>query len=119
MLATGPHDGLVELIPHVVTFQSVQRDVLRYLRQYNETSSEMNKAMARYTRSFAGYSVFSFVMGIGDRHLENILLARDGRLLHVDFGYILGHDPKPFPPPMKISREMVEVFGGPQSVRYT
>ena len=30
-----------------------------------------------------------------------------GNLFHVDFGYILGRDPKPLPPPMKLSKEMV------------
>lgn len=35
-----------------------------------------------------------------------------GKLFHVDFGYILGRDPKPMPPPMKLSKEMVEAMGG-------
>jgi len=30
-----------------------------------------------------------------------------GNLFHIDFGYILGRDPKPLPPPMKLSKEMV------------
>lgn len=30
----------------------------------------------------------------------------------MDFGYILGRDPKPFPPPMKLCKEMVEAMGG-------
>jgi phosphatidylinositol 3-kinase len=50
---------------------------------------------------------FSFV-----RHLDNLLLRNDGSLLHVDFGFILGRDPKPFPPPMKLCKEMVEAMGG-------
>ena len=33
-----------------------------------------------------------------------------GKLFHIDFGYILGRDPKPFPPPMKLSKEMVCMF---------
>lgn len=118
VLATGAMEGWVELVPHVVTFQSVQREAVRFLREHNATPAAMQAALDRYTRSFAGYSVFTFVLGIGDRHLENILLARDGRLIHVDFGYILGNDPKPFPPPMKVTREMVEVLGGPQSPGY-
>ncbi|KAJ1673225.1 Phosphatidylinositol (PI) 3-kinase, partial [Spiromyces aspiralis] len=35
-----------------------------------------------------------------------------GNLFHVDFGFILGRDPKPFPPPMKLCKEMVEAMGG-------
>jgi len=29
--------------------------------------------------------------------------------------YILGRDPKPYPPPMKITKDMVEAMGGQQS----
>ena len=46
------------------------------------------------------------------RHLDNLLLRNDGGLFHVDFGFILGRDPKPFPPPMKLCKEMVEAMGG-------
>ncbi|CAM42384.1 putative phosphatidylinositol 3-kinase [Leishmania braziliensis MHOM/BR/75/M2904] len=119
VIATGPNEGLVEIVPRVTTFLSVQRDVLKYLRVYNSTAELLRQAMDRYTRSFAGYCVITFVLGIGDRHLENILITQDGRLLHIDFGYVLGNDPKPFPPPMKINREMVEVLGGPQSTGFT
>lgn len=47
-----------------------------------------------------------------NRHLDNLLLTKDGRLFHIDFGFILGRDPKPFPPPMKLCKEMVEAMGG-------
>lgn len=52
-----------------------------------------------------------FLFGIV-RHLDNLLLRDDGSLFHVDFGFILGRDPKPFPPPMKLCKEMVEAMGG-------
>jgi phosphatidylinositol 3-kinase len=39
-------------------------------------------------------------------------------LFHVDFGFILGRDPKPFPPPMKLCKEMVEAMGGANSIHY-
>ena len=37
-----------------------------------------------------------------------MLCLRCGKLVHIDFGYILGRDPKPLPPPMKLSKEMIE-----------
>jgi len=33
-----------------------------------------------FTRSCAGYCIATFVLGIGDRHSENILCAKDGRV---------------------------------------
>ena len=33
-------------------------------------------------------------------------------MLHIDFGFILGRDPKPYPPPIKIRKDMIEAMGG-------
>lgn len=62
--------------------------------------------------------MISYILGIGDRHLDNLLMIDDGRLFHIDFGYILGRDPKPYPPPMKLTREMIEGMGGSSSRDY-
>ena len=35
------------------------------------------------------------------------MVSQNGKLFHIDFGYILGRDPKPLPPPMKLSKEMI------------
>ncbi|KAF0973131.1 hypothetical protein FDP41_008338 [Naegleria fowleri] len=66
----------------------------------------------RYIRSLAGYSILTYLLAIGDRHLDNLLLKESGELFHIDFGFVLGEDPKPYlgTPPMRISREMVADF---------
>ncbi|KAI9852190.1 MAG: Phosphatidylinositol (PI) 3-kinase [Vezdaea acicularis] len=71
--------------------------------------------MDTYIKSCAGYCVITYLLGVGDRHLDNLLLAPDGHFFHADFGYILGRDPKPFAPAMKLCQEMVEGMGGSNS----
>jgi phosphatidylinositol 3-kinase len=36
----------------------------------------------------------------------------------VDFGYILGRDPKLYPPPVKVCPEMIDAMGGNQSSEF-
>lgn len=74
--------------------------------------------MDNWVRSCAGYCILTYVLGVGDRHLENLLLREDGRLVHIDFAHLFGDDPKPFAPPVKLCREMVEAMGGPGSPAY-
>ena len=63
-------------------------------------------------KSNAGYAVMTYLLAVGDRHLNNLMLRQSGHLLHIDFGFILGLDPKPLPPPMKLTVEMVRAMGG-------
>lgn len=46
-----------------------------------------------FIKSIAFYSVLTFIFGIGDWHLGNIMLKNDGHLFHIDFGFLFGKEP--------------------------
>jgi len=118
-LATSQNDGFVELVPDCATFQDVQRGtVVKHLHKLHPTPAGYDRALDKFVKSTAGYCVITFLLGIGDRHLENLLIIKDGRLFHVDFGFFMGKDPKPFPPPMKLNKEMVDTMGGANGKQY-
>ena len=62
--------------------------------------------------------MLSYILGVGDRHLENILVTSDGRVLHIDFSYVLGADPKFSKAEMRITPEMLDMLGGKNSLHY-
>ncbi|KAJ1699248.1 hypothetical protein LUZ63_007760 [Rhynchospora breviuscula] len=125
VLATGQDEGMLEFIPSSSLAQilSENRSIVAYLQKFHPDEEGpfgiTAQCLETFIKSCAGYSVITYILGVGDRHLDNLLLRDDGRLFHVDFAYILGQDPKPFPPPMKLCKEMVEAMGGAESQYYT
>lgn len=119
VLATSADEGMVQRVDQCQSVASVLRtyggDIGRFLRERSENGVD---ALDAFIKSCAGYSAVTYILMIGDRHLDNLLLIDDGRLFHIDFGYILGRDPKPYPPPMKIIKEMVDGMGGATSQHY-
>lgn len=63
----------------------------------------------------AGYSVVTYLLQIKDRHNGNILLDREGHLIHIDFGFMLSNSPGNIgfeAAPFKLPPEYIEVLGG-------
>lgn len=126
ILATGPRDGALQFVVNK-TLDNVLADynggILGYLRDHNPDSTTAlgvtDECMDTYVRSCAGYCVITYILGVGDRHLDNLLICPDGHFFHADFGYILGHDPKPFPPLMKLPIQIIDGMGGINSENYS
>ncbi|KAI1318132.1 Phosphatidylinositol (PI) 3-kinase [Mortierella claussenii] len=127
VLATGADHGMVQFVPSQSLANVLNENngsLLMFWRKYHldersvDTFGVRPEVMDAYVKSCAGYCVIMYLLGVGDRHLDNLLLSPNGNIFHVDFGFILGRDPKPFPAPMKITKEMVEAMGGFNSVHY-
>ncbi|XP_026317368.1 phosphatidylinositol 3-kinase catalytic subunit type 3 [Hyposmocoma kahamanoa] len=124
VLATSSRHGFLQFIESVTVAEALATEgsIQNFFRKYNPCEGApygiKPETMDTYIRSCAGYCVITYLLGVGDRHLDNLLLTKAGALFHIDFGYILGRDPKPLPPPMKLSKEMVEAMGGIHSEYY-
>lgn len=46
------------------------------------------------------------------------MIRTNGQLFHIDFGFIFGRDPKPLPPPFRMTRHMADAMGGEDSEHY-
>ena len=75
------------------------------------------KTSEKYLLLHVSLAVF-FVLGVGDRHLENILINKEGELIHIDFTYILGEDPQHSSAEMKITQDMLDMLGGKMSPNF-
>lgn len=126
IIATSQSSGLVEFVVGSMPISQILANHNNSILQFFRTVAPLNTAkygiqpdvMQTYIRSCAGYCVITYILGVGDRHLDNIMLLPSGHFFHIDFGFIFGRDPKPLPPAFRLTREMVDGMGGVESPEY-
>ncbi|KAM8829443.1 phosphatidylinositol 4,5-bisphosphate 3-kinase catalytic subunit delta isoform 2-T2 [Synchiropus picturatus] len=115
-LSTGNKMGLIEVVKNSDTIANIQRNssnsaataafnkdaLLNWLKSKNP-EDKLEQAIEEFTLSCAGYCVATYVLGIGDRHNDNIMIRETGQLFHIDFGHFLGN----FKRKLGINRERV------------
>ncbi|KAI4894971.1 hypothetical protein NFI96_028733, partial [Prochilodus magdalenae] len=100
--STGRDRGMVEMIPNAETLRKIQvehgvtgsfkdRPLADWLQKHNPTEDEYEKAVENFIYSCAGCCVATYILGICDRHNDNIMLKTSGHMFHIDFGKFLGH----------------------------
>ncbi|XP_073471933.1 phosphatidylinositol 4-phosphate 3-kinase C2 domain-containing subunit beta isoform X2 [Aquarana catesbeiana] len=100
--STGRGRGMVEMIPSAETLRRIQVEhgvtgsfkdgpLADWLQKHNPTEDEYEKAVENFIYSCAGCCVATYVLGICDRHNDNIMLKTSGHMFHIDFGRFLGH----------------------------
>ncbi|XP_020281891.1 phosphatidylinositol 4-phosphate 3-kinase C2 domain-containing subunit beta isoform X3 [Pseudomyrmex gracilis] len=98
---TGHKRGMIEMVTNAETLRKIQvefgltgsfkdRPIAEWLQKHNPSELEYERAVENFTASCAGYSVATYILGICDRHNDNIMLKTSGHLFHIDFGKFLG-----------------------------
>ncbi|RZB62205.1 phosphatidylinositol 4-phosphate 3-kinase C2 domain-containing subunit alpha, partial [Asbolus verrucosus] len=98
---TGKKKGMIEMVTNAETLRKIQvehgltgsfkdKPIAEWLAKHNPSELEYQRAVENFTASCAGYCVVTYILGICDRHNDNIMLKTSGHLFHIDFGKFLG-----------------------------
>uniref|UniRef100_A0A6Q2ZD82 phosphatidylinositol-4,5-bisphosphate 3-kinase n=1 Tax=Esox lucius TaxID=8010 RepID=A0A6Q2ZD82_ESOLU len=92
-----------DLRQDMLTLQMIQLMENLWKKEGLDLRDKLDNAIEEFTLSCAGYCVATYVLGIGDRHNDNIMIKETGQLFHIDFGHFLGN----FKSKFGINRERV------------
>uniref|UniRef100_A0A8C6TB16 Si:rp71-17i16.5 n=1 Tax=Neogobius melanostomus TaxID=47308 RepID=A0A8C6TB16_9GOBI len=99
-IATGHNIGMIETVRDAVTIAAIQKSRGGSAGAFKEDAlfdwlkskcPLQEITVETFVKSCAGYCVATYVLGIGDRHNDNIMITDKGNLFHIDFGHILGN----------------------------
>jgi len=134
-VSMGDSIGMLEIVLNAKTIASINKDaggtgaVLEdrtldnWLRKHNPTEPQYNAAVETFILSCAGYVVATYVLGVGDRHADNIMITRSGHLFHIDFGHFLGNFKSKFGikrerAPFIFTQQYLAIVGGKDSENF-
>ena len=121
IIATGHGCGLLEFVKDGMSLDAIKsknpgishNDF--FLGSYPD-EKDLKQARMNFCESLAAYSLITYVLNVADRHNGNIIIDKDGHIIHIDFGFIftsspgghMGFEKSPF----KLTEEFVEVMEG-------
>tara|TARA_R110002050_G_scaffold122876_1_gene241443 strand:- start:576 stop:1421 length:846 start_codon:yes stop_codon:yes gene_type:complete len=136
-LPTGDCAGFIEVVSRAEALATIQKThagggiigamaalskspLSAWLRANNTSGLPFSRVVENFMFSCAGYTVASFVLGLGDRHNDNIMVRKSGHLFHIDFAHFLGNRMKwkginRETAPFVLTKEFVHVMGGEKS----
>ena len=121
IIITSNSSGLIEFIPDTISFDALKKKLLEnnitFLEFFQKHfGDDFEESQKNFAESLAGYSLVCYLLAIKDRHNGNILLNKDGCIIHIDFGFILGISPGGNlnfeNAPFKITKDYINLMGG-------
>lgn len=95
--------GMIEVVMNAETSARIQKEaggiigafkqtpLFNWLKSYNQEGAMLQDALKNFMQSCAAYCVATYVIGVGDRHNDNIMVTKSGKLFHIDFAHFLGN----------------------------
>lgn len=107
----SPEAGFIEIILNSSTLSDIltKGSISNYLYR-SGSDKKISDVSKNYFMSLTFWTVITYLLGVGDRHLENIMIRNDGILFHIDYGFIFGSDASSNL--IRIDDNLIEGLGG-------
>jgi phosphatidylinositol 4-kinase len=123
IIITSKNSGLIEFISDSISIDALKKKTYTDLNTFyrNFFENHFKEAQKNFVESLAAYSLVSYLLNLKDRHNGNIMIDTKGRIIHIDFGFILGISPGNVgfeTAPFKMTKEYVNLLDGINSDIY-
>jgi hypothetical protein len=114
--------GVIEFVENSITLREISDrgyTIQNYISEHNKNEI-LDIIKKRFMHSLAISCCISYLLGLGDRHLDNIMINERGQIFNIDYGYLL-ENPKTNilgAPNIKVTTDMIDFLGGPNSEYY-
>lgn len=132
-ISTSDNVGMIQCVLNSTTIAKItsgsvgqvtaKDPILNWIKDQCKTDELIATGVDNFKFSCAGYLVATHVLGIGDRHSDNIMITNRGDLFHIDFGHFLGNYKKYMgvkkeTAPFVFTAAYAHVLGGTESEKY-
>lgn len=114
--------GIIEYIENSITLRRISLKnftLQNYINEHNK-DQPIGIIKDRFIKSLAISSCLSYILGLGDRHLDNIMINKKGQIFHIDYGYLMENPITNIfgSPVIRVTSEMIDFLGGLNSIYY-
>lgn len=108
--------GVIEFVENSVTIREIEVKGLT-LTQYVTTCNDQEMVETtkdKYSNSLAVSSSLSYLLGLTDRHMDNIMINKKGQIFNIDYEYLFENPGTGIIncPNIKITAQMIDLLGG-------
>lgn len=114
--------AIIEYVEDSLTLRMVSNNKFT-LQNYildNNPNEQVDIVKRKFLQSLAISSSLSYILGLGDRHLDNIMINNLGQIFHIDYGYLMDNPATSIisNPNIKVTTVMIDFLGGIEGKYY-